>query len=224
MDLITCWPRLRSMKRHYRQVSCVSAICFRRFLSVAVQGYGPDGTTHYWNSASERLYGYSAEEAIGRNLLELIIPPDMRQDVQSAVRQMFETGCPIPAGEISLMCKDGSKVDVFSSHAYVHVPGQLPEMFCLDIDLIERKRLEANQRIAAIAFESQEGMFITDADRVIVRVTGLFRLSPVIAQKKLLGRRCGDSIWSPRCSLPACQNVSVKRDMAGRALGEAEER
>lgn len=41
---------------------------------VAVQGYGPDGTINFWNAASERLYGFSAEEAIGRKKLDLIIP------------------------------------------------------------------------------------------------------------------------------------------------------
>ena len=40
--------------------------------AVAVQGYGLDGTTQYWNKASERLYGYTREEAIGCSLLELI--------------------------------------------------------------------------------------------------------------------------------------------------------
>ena len=54
--------------------------------SVAVQGYAPDGTTQYWNQASERLYGYTAREAIGRNLVDLIIPPEMRGDVEQADR------------------------------------------------------------------------------------------------------------------------------------------
>ena len=39
---------------------CEIAGRFRRILqdvpSVAVQGYGPDGTIHFWNSASEQLY------------------------------------------------------------------------------------------------------------------------------------------------------------------------
>ena len=110
--------------------------------SVAVQGYLQDGTTSYWNRASEDLYGYGREEAVGRSLLDLIIPVEMHDGVREAMRGMFETTTPIPAGEISLMRKDGSRVDVFSSHAYVHVPGRPPEMFCLDIDITERKRAE----------------------------------------------------------------------------------
>jgi PAS domain S-box-containing protein len=119
---------------------------FRRLLqnipSVAVQGYGLDGTTQYWNQASERLYGYSAQEAIGRNLLDLIIPPEMRAVVTQAVQQMAETGQPTPASELSLMRRDGSRVAVFSSHVIVRIPGRVPEFFCVDIDLTERKQAE----------------------------------------------------------------------------------
>jgi PAS domain S-box-containing protein len=108
--------------------------------SVAVQGYVQDGTTRYWNTASEKLYGYSADEAIGRNLLDLIIPAEMSSGVRAAMQEMFATGQPIPAGELSLTRKDGSTVEVFSSHAFVN--GQEPEMFCVDIDLTERKQAE----------------------------------------------------------------------------------
>jgi diguanylate cyclase (GGDEF)-like protein/PAS domain S-box-containing protein len=111
--------------------------------NIAVQGYIMDGTTQYWNSASERLYGYSAQEAIGQNLLDLIIPPEMRSGVRQAIQQMAETGHPIPAAELSLMRKDGSRVNVYSSHTVFSIPGRAPELFCLDVDLTERKRAEA---------------------------------------------------------------------------------
>lgn len=131
---------------------------FRRILqdvqSVAVQGYGPDGTTQYWNHASELLYGYSAQEAIGRNLLDLIIPPEMRGNVEQAIRRMAETGQPIPAAELSLMCKDGSTVTVFSSHGIIDIPGRNQELFCIDIDLTERKEIENALRLSEEKFRT----------------------------------------------------------------------
>jgi diguanylate cyclase (GGDEF)-like protein len=45
--------------------------------------------------------------------------------------------------------KDGSVVDVFSSHAYIQVPGQPPEMFCIDIDISDRKAAEEEARYLA---------------------------------------------------------------------------
>ncbi|MES2613140.1 MAG: diguanylate cyclase [Pseudomonadota bacterium] len=131
-----------------------SELRFRSLLlgipSVSVQGYRADGTTTYWNKASEDLYGYTEQEALGRNLLELIIPAPMHDAVTAQVAHMFSSGEPIPAGELRLQRKDGSPVDVFSSHAYVHVPGQEPEMFCIDIDISRRKAAEEEARHLAL--------------------------------------------------------------------------
>ncbi len=131
-----------------------SELRFRSLLlgipSVSVQGYRADGTTTYWNKASEELYGYTEQEALGSNLLELIIPAAMRDAAVGHIAHMFSTGEPIPAGELRLQRKDGSPVDVFSSHAYVHVPGQEPEMFCIDIDISRRKAAEEEARRLAL--------------------------------------------------------------------------
>jgi PAS domain S-box-containing protein len=115
---------------------------FQEVQSVSVQGYDTDGTTKYWNLASEQLYGYTAQEAIGQNLLDLIIPPEMRENVALAIQNMAETGQPIPSSELLLMRKDGSRVSVFSSHTLISIPGRPKELFCIDIDLTERKLAE----------------------------------------------------------------------------------
>ncbi|MEI7850153.1 MAG: PAS domain S-box protein, partial [Chloroflexota bacterium] len=100
--------------------------------SVSVQGYSMDGITQYWNKASENLYGYSMEEAIGKNLIDLIVPVEMKGDVWKAISYMMESGQPIPASELTLMKKDGSPVTVYSSHAIVKGPGGVAELFCID--------------------------------------------------------------------------------------------
>ncbi len=117
---------------------------FRRLLndvdSIALQGYREDGTTRFWNPAAEKLYGYSAAEAIGRNLLDLIVPAEMRDDVRQAIREMCRTGVARAPAELSLQRKDGSRVAVFSSHVLVQIPGRPSEIFCIDVDLTERNR------------------------------------------------------------------------------------
>ncbi len=117
---------------------------------VAVQGYAMDGTVTFWNAAAEQLYGYTAAEALGGNLMDLIIPDEMRQDVLTAMQQMVQTREPIPAGELLLQTKSGTRVPVFSSHALLKPPGQPPELFCLDIDLSETKR--AQEQVRQLAF------------------------------------------------------------------------
>ncbi|WP_295960720.1 EAL domain-containing protein [Rhodoferax sp.] len=155
---------------------------------VSVQAYAPDGTTRYWNKASERLYGFTAEEAIGRNLRDLIIPSPMREGVRQAMEHMFATREAIPAGELVLQHKDGSRVPVFSSHAFVQAPGRPPEMFCVDIDLSARYRAEAELSIAATAFEAQEGVLVTDPEQRILRVNRAFTQSLGYSDAEALGK------------------------------------
>ncbi len=123
-----------------------SEMRFRKILedieTVSVQGYAADGTTQYWNKASERLYGYTAQEAIGKNLIELIIPTEMHMEVKHAMEKMSKTGEPIPTSELVLKRKDNSLVTVLSNHTIVEVSGKPQEFFCIDIDLSEMKKAE----------------------------------------------------------------------------------
>ena len=110
--------------------------------SVAFQGFSVDGTIHYWNLASETFYGYTALEAVGNNLLDLIIPDDMRQDMRHALCLMTETGEALTPAEMSLKRKDGSLITVFSCYTVVRRPGRETELFRLDVDITERKQNE----------------------------------------------------------------------------------
>lgn len=146
-DLIGSFNRLLATLSQRETQLLVSETRFRKVFndipSVAIRGYAADGVIRYWNHASGAIYGYTAEEAIGRDVVELIVPPERRLEVRECLRRTFETGQPIPAGELSLLRKEGSTVDVFSSHVFVDLPGQAPEVFCVDVDLSERKRMEA---------------------------------------------------------------------------------
>ena len=123
---------------------------FDEVQTIAVQGYEMDGTVKYWNNASEILYGYTAEEAIGHNLLDLIIPAEMRDGVAGAIEHMQVTGEVISASELTLKHKNGSPVQVYSSHALVQRSTGEVELFCIDIDISERKQAEEALRASEL--------------------------------------------------------------------------
>ena len=56
---------------------------------------------------------------------------------------------------------------------------------------IERKLIEQNLQIAAIAFESQEGMLVTDANRVILRVNSAFTQITGYPEDEIIGKHPG---------------------------------
>ena len=141
---------------------------FENTPTVSIQGYSPDGTVRFWNRASKTLYGYTSEEALGGNLLDLIIPDHMQAEVSHAIRSSIETGEPIPAGELVLERKDGSPVDVFSSHALLRYPDGDTEIFCLDVDITERKAIER----ALYQQEEEYRTLIQQQSELFVRVNG----------------------------------------------------
>jgi len=175
----------------FQQALQVSETRFRTLLqnipSVAVQGYDERGNVVYWNKASELLYGYSGPEAMGRSLLDLIVPSEMRDGVSQAIADMVRSGHPLGAAELTLKHRDGTPVPVFSSHAMIHLNNGSTELFCFDIDLADRKRAEGELRIAAIAFEAQEGMLVTDGERRILRVNQAFTRITGYTSSEVLG-------------------------------------
>jgi len=45
-----------------------------------------NGTITSWNQAAERIFGYSAKEAIGQSI-RLIIPPELQHEEDEALRR-----------------------------------------------------------------------------------------------------------------------------------------
>ncbi len=115
---------------------------FERTDFISVQGYDQNHQVTYWNPASEQLYGYTSEQAIGRNIEELIIPGGMREQVKKSINNWINGGDPIPSAELRLRRSDGSSVDVFSSHVLFHNENNEPKMYCIDIDVSLLKQYE----------------------------------------------------------------------------------
>ncbi|MDE2439663.1 MAG: PhnD/SsuA/transferrin family substrate-binding protein, partial [Betaproteobacteria bacterium] len=144
---------------------------FENVDALAIQAYRQDGIILYWNHASERIYGYTAAEAIGKSLFDLIIPPGMRDEVRNTVDQMFERQAAIPAGRLTLMRKGGSPVEVYSSHAIIESSDQGTMMYCLDIDMSELSRteqalLQSETKQQMILRTLGEGVYGTDNNGV----------------------------------------------------------
>jgi len=63
-----------------------------------------------WNKAAEHLFGYTADEAIGRSVMMLI--PDDRREEETEIISRIRRGEPMPTFETIRVRKDGSLVPV----------------------------------------------------------------------------------------------------------------
>jgi PAS domain S-box-containing protein len=109
----------------------------------AILSLAPDGAVQTWNAAAERLFGYTAAEAVGRAVQELIEldgfdahPGSVLAKLQTGQAVQFETVC---AG------KDGRKLDVsLSLTPLIEPPGELTGISVILRDISKRKRRERN--------------------------------------------------------------------------------
>ena len=158
----TVLQRLSASEARFRTI-------FEQVNALSIQGYRPDGTVVYWNPASRLIYGYSAEEAIGRSLYALIIPDEARETVIRNVAWMFAHRTGLEAGRLQLRNKQGRPVDVYSSHVVVDTLEHGPLLFCLDVDLTDLTRtekalIESETRRRLILDAIGEGVFDTDLE------------------------------------------------------------
>ena len=76
---------------------------------------GTDGRVVDWNPAAEQTFGYTREEAVGSELGELIVPPEMRDAHRFGLARHLATGAQHVLGrrlELEAVRADGSRLPV----------------------------------------------------------------------------------------------------------------
>lgn len=101
-----------------------------------------DGVIQSWNRAAERLFGYTAQEAVGRSIT-MLMPPD-RVHEEPAILERIRRGEHIEHYESIRQRKDGSLFDVSLTISPIFDPaGRIVGASKIARDISERKLTEA---------------------------------------------------------------------------------
>jgi PAS domain S-box-containing protein len=130
-----------------------------------------DGTILSWNRGAERVYGYRAEEIIGRSISVLI--PSERHHEMEEVRVLIEHGECMERFETMRVRKDGQSIDVAITISPIKADGKISGAAVITRDITERKRQE-NERLK----------LIQDLRAALTRVHTLSGLLPICASCK----------------------------------------
>ena len=161
-----------TVRREAEEALRKSEARFRRLIdgvpTVPIQGFDRHRRVVFWNAACERLYGYTANEAIGQRIEDLIIPAAQRAAMLESISAWVDEGKPMPAGECRLSRKDGSLVEIFASLVMVPDLHGEPEIFCIDVDLTELHRVEdalrdSEERFRSVVAALLEGVMLFDS-------------------------------------------------------------
>ena len=101
-----------------------------------------DGVITSWNKSAERLFGYTAEEAIGHTVAALLIPDD-RQEEEPDILARLRKGERVDHFETVRRRKDGSLIDISLTISPVKdQQGRIIGASKIARDISQRKRYE----------------------------------------------------------------------------------
>ncbi|MBD2250700.1 PAS domain S-box protein [Nostoc parmelioides] len=138
----------------------------------------------FWNPGAERLYGWSQQEAIGRNAQELLYSETSLHLHEAALNVVMELG--LWQGELQKLTKSGKEVIVESRWTLMRdATGQPKSILVVDSDITQKKQLEEQffraQRLESLG--TLAGGIAHDLNNI---------LTPILAASQLLKVRFPD--------------------------------
>jgi two-component system, chemotaxis family, CheB/CheR fusion protein len=104
-----------------------------------------NGIITSWNGSAERLFGYTAEEAIGRSIT-LLMPPD-RLEEEPKILEQLRRGERVDHFETIRVRKDGSRLDISLTISPIrNAEGKIVGASKIARDITERKRIDKTLR------------------------------------------------------------------------------
>src|ERR687885_625155 len=165
--------------------------------SDAIIGKTLEGIITSWNPAAERLYGYTAAEAVGQPIT-LIIPSDHPDELPSILARI-RRGERVEPYETVRVRKDGSRLEVAVTISPVRdAAGAVVGASAITRDITEHKRAEAALRLRSeLIQQAHEAIFAWDPTGGITFWNrGAEELYGFRAQEAL-GRRSHDLLGTP---------------------------
>jgi len=158
--------------------------------NVAVQGYDQNRRVIFWNRGSEATYGYSAAEAMGRDLIDLLIPPEQRTQCVESIRRLLAGEEAIAPAEIEVCDKQGVRKTVFSSMIPRQSPNNSQEFYCIDVDLTAQKQAQQRLELLAQVFRrSHDGVLVADENATVIEVNDRYCEMTGYHRAELLDKR-----------------------------------
>jgi PAS domain S-box-containing protein len=170
-----------------------------------------------WNSGAEALYGYDAEEVLGRSG-DVLIPPDATIESRG-LRERMVTGGDVRRYETQRLHKDGTLIDVeITAFALTDAAGNAGGATAITRDISKHKRAEralaeSDQRYREILDTTPDGVWRVDTeertDYVNPRMASMLGYRP----DEMIGRKLSDFMDPEQFGIAKQEIATAREDM-----------
>ena len=188
-----------------------------------------DGHVTSWNRGAQMVFGYSAEEMLGKSML-ILFPPEREQEEQFILEKIL-AGEKVDHFETVRLRKDGRLVDVSVTISPIRDEhGAIVGASKIARDITLRKLAEARLLLASNVFtHTNEAIMVTDAQGLIIevndaftRITGYLRedavgQSPRMFRSGRQGPEVFEAMWHNLVKHGHCQGEVWSRRKDGEA-------
>lgn len=136
---------------------------------LAIVAHDQDGSVTIWNPAAERIFGWRADEAIGRMYVDLTVPEHARAE-HFTLRDRALRGESTAGVEARRLKQDGTLIDVSLSTAALHdAHGAIAGVMAVIADVTDHKRAmtrlqQSEERFRRLIENASDVLSILDAD------------------------------------------------------------
>ena len=167
----------------------------------AIVGKKPDGTILSWNAGAERVYGYPAEEIMGRSI-NVVVPPERRAEAE-AILQNVRSGKTVETFETERIRKDGRRVSVSLSVSPVRdAEGRISGASTIARDITARKQAEEDLKASSallrtVIDSTSDYIFVKDRNLKTVLCNQAFARAIGKSIDEVLGKTDVENGWAP---------------------------
>lgn len=150
-----------------------------------------DGTILSWNEGATRIFGYTADEAIGQPIA-MLRPPELASRIGADFESVWD-GAVFTHYETKRLTRDGRRIPVsLTTFPIRNADGEIVAASSITYDLSPLRNAEAAERLRNRAMDAaQSGIFIMDPTlpgRPIVDINPAFTLLTGYSREEIIGR------------------------------------
>ena len=169
-------------------------------VDAAVIATDPQDRVTYWSRGAERLYGWSAEEALGKPVTDILAHWNIDQDVIELEQRARAESTQF---EAEVTHKDGSRIQILSRSVLIKDGEQVTGLLGVSVDIraikaAETQLREATSFLSAVTDSMAEGIFVIDPEGKLTFMNEAAEALLAWSSEELVGQFMHDKVHFDR--------------------------